>query len=161
MILRRRDVASLALAAATALAGLAVWLNGEVELGLVLGTDDAGHVRVIQVEPGSIAARSGLAPGQIVTGLEATDGAQIEHRTEVLSPELGGEAYEIPTEPLPEWRILYVETGTVYEDIEGDEQLYPGGATLYRWTWQDRLQFGGVLLLLGAGFGALVGAAVA
>ncbi|MGH2455630.1 MAG: sensor histidine kinase, partial [Candidatus Limnocylindria bacterium] len=42
----------------------------------------------------------------------------------------------------------------------GDEQLYPGGATLYRWTWQDRLQFGGVLLLLGAGFGALVGAAV-
>jgi signal transduction histidine kinase len=151
MALRRRDLAALLLAAITAFAGLAAWAFSTVDLGLVLGTDDAGRVRVFYVAPESIAAQSGFTEGDLVTSLQSIDPEEVLSTEPVDVPaELGGGEMLLPTEALPEWRIGFVETGWV--DDFG--QVYPEGmSNLYRPDWELRLSNGGWLLFLGAGLG--------
>ena len=156
MHLRLRDVAALVLATAAMLAGLAVWASARIDLGLVLGTDSDGYVRVMHVEPGSIAARSGIQSGSIVTALMTIDGSEVAHRDPEPLPEGWGEGeWQLPAEAVPEWQIDYVEVG--YEEADG---LFPGGASVYRRAWESRLGTGGWLMIVGAVAGALVAAAV-
>ncbi len=163
MSLRRRDLAALALAAVAVVAGMGVSLLGEVSLGVSLGVDDNGYVRIFGVEPESIAARSGITDGSVVTHLEATDGTPLATRPPTrLPPEFGEEFQDMrfPAEPLPESRIMLLETGFSYEEEDGTEVVYPGDAWLYRWEWMNRLATGSFVLLLGTGFGALAGMAM-
>jgi signal transduction histidine kinase len=150
MALRRRDLVALLLAAVTALAGLTAWAIAPVELGLILSTSSDGRIHVSYVAPGSIAASQGFAEGQLVTNLQSIDLVGMPGEPVQLSPEVGGGQLRLPSKPLPEWRIRYVETGFV----EGG-QVYPGGPSLYRPDWELRLGSGGWLLFVGAVIGAI------
>jgi hypothetical protein len=155
MRLRRRDVAALVLALVAAVSGLAAWVTGTVNLGLTLGTDESGFVRVVAVDWESIAWRNGIRPGDLVTGLEAAGDAAPALRS---VPEAGSSAQiQIPTEPLPEPLIASVQTG--YLDENGAVSCC--GGSLARSDALLQLADGGWLLFLGLVAGALTLYAVA
>jgi signal transduction histidine kinase len=155
MRLRRRDVAALVLALVAAVSGLAAWVTGTVNLGLTLGTDESGFVRVVAVDWESIAWRNGIHPGDLVTGLEAAGDAAPALRS---VPEAGSSAQiQIPTEPLPEPLIASVQTG--YLDENGAVSCC--GGSLARSDALLQLADGGWLLFLGLVAGALTLYAVA
>jgi signal transduction histidine kinase len=154
MALRRRDLAALLLGAVTAFAGLAAWATASVDLGLELGTDGSGRVIVVFVAPESIAAHSGFFPGQLVTSLQSRDDDLVQggETLEVPSEQGGGEV-SLPSQPLPEQQIRFVQTGYV-ED--GGQVFFGTEASLYRPDWDLRLSAGGWLVFLGGGLGALI-----
>jgi hypothetical protein len=155
MRLRRRDVAALVLALVAAITGLAAWITGTVNLGLTLGTDESGFVRVMSVDWESIAWRNGFHPGDLVTALEATGGEAPALRS---VPEAGtGGQLQIPAEPLPEPLIASVQTG--YLDENGAVSCCVG--SLARSDALLQLAAGGWLLFFGLVAGAVTLYAVA
>jgi signal transduction histidine kinase len=77
-----------------------------------------------------------------------------------LPEEFGGGVLWLPTEPLPDSLIEYVEVGDSFEELEGDPQVYPGAASLDRGTWVVRLSSSLPLLLIGIGLGSVLGYAL-
>ncbi|HET6379442.1 MAG TPA: ATP-binding protein [candidate division Zixibacteria bacterium] len=153
MSLRRRDVAALALAAVVALAGLTAWLNGQVVLGLSLGTDADGYVVVQEVVPGSLAARSDIREGQVVVELGLRDETTGGGQSMAIPAEFGGGRMEVPSEPVPADEITYLSTG---ERNERTGEINPWVAFLDVHAWRQNLLNAGILLIAGAGFGALM-----
>lgn len=88
MSITRSDVLALLLAIAAGAAGVVVWANGTVALGMTLDFDGQ-FVRVADVTPDGNAHRAGIYPGATVIDLETTDGTDVE-RGEPLSEQFGG-----------------------------------------------------------------------
>jgi signal transduction histidine kinase len=127
MSLSRHAVVALLVAAVATVAGLAVWTNGRVDLGLRLETVD-GVVRVADVTPDGIAARNGVLPGQTVTFLQTLDGrrvsgGQVRHELRDGGTD-GGEivtkTVQLPGEAVEEPAIAALEVG--YDD---GTEVYP------------------------------------
>ena len=92
MSITRSDLVALVLAIAAGVAGVVVWANGTVSLGLTLGSDGQ-FVRVLDVTPDGNAHRNYLSPGSQVIEIETVDGSPVER---------GRTVGEIVGEPDPE-----------------------------------------------------------
>jgi signal transduction histidine kinase len=161
--MRRRDAAALVIATVTALAGLTTWLLGDVDMGVRLGSNEDGFLQIVEVAPNSLAEYYGFAPGAMVVELQRRDGSMAPQRTSDL-PNRGDfdqpgdyllfAAGEPPAEP----EIDYISA------VALDDEQMPGfiswGATLQRAQVTSRLEYGGVLLLIGIGLGLAAAAAV-
>jgi signal transduction histidine kinase len=77
MRVSRADVLALLIALGAAIAGIAVWANGTVTLGMTL-TSDGETVTVHDVTPGGLADRSDFIPGISILDLATTDGRDVE-----------------------------------------------------------------------------------
>lgn len=151
MSLRRRDVAALALAGLAVVSGLTAWANGDVELGLMLGTDEEGYVRVIHVAPGSIAQHNGFREGLVITMLETSDGVAVDSQHSVPIPEeMGGGEIQLPSEAVSVDQVLWMEAGFL---DEANGEIYPGEAFMDRYSWFARLEGAGLLLVAGIALG--------
>ena len=100
MALSRRDLAALLLVLGAAVASVAVWVNGAVDIGMTLRMED-GKVTVANVTPDGYAARAWFSPQMTLIGLEPVDGPDIKRGAE-LGEEVG---YWYGQEPAP-WQYL-------------------------------------------------------
>ena len=83
MSISRSDLAALALAIGAGIAGVVVWANGTVTLGMTLASD-AETVTVHDVTPGGLADRHRFEPGMTILDLVTTDGRDVA-RGEAIS----------------------------------------------------------------------------
>jgi signal transduction histidine kinase len=162
--MRRRDAAALLVACVTALAGLTAWLLGDVDMGLRLGYDEDGFVRVTDVAPGSLAASYGFFPGAMVVDLQRRDGSAAfqrasEYRNYGQMEQLGqsDDYLHFAAETIPEREIGYIYAVSL--DPESAPYI-DWGASLDRYQLASRLDGGGMLLLVGIGLGMAAAAAV-
>jgi signal transduction histidine kinase len=161
--MRRRDAAALLLAVVTALAGMTAWLLRDVDIGLRLGYDEDGFVRVTEVVPGSVAESYGFTPGVMVVDLERTNGVTAFTRASNL-PNDGqlegagqdGQFMRFTAETVPEREIGYIYA----VQLSGEAPYVEWGASIDRYSLLSRLDGAGILLLVGIGLGLAVAAAV-
>ena len=97
MSISRSDLAGLVLAIAAGVAGVVVWANGTVSLGLTLQSDGE-FVRVHDVTPDGNAHRNYWSPGSQVIEIETVDGSSVE-RGETIGEILGEPDAENPYRP--------------------------------------------------------------
>ena len=91
MSITRSDLIALVLAIAAGVAGVAVWANGTVSLGLTLHSDGE-FVRVLDVTPDGNAHRNHWTPGTQVIDIETVDGSTVE-RGETIGGVVGDAGY--------------------------------------------------------------------
>ena len=156
MSFSRHAIAAVLVAAVAAVAGIAVWTNARVDLGLRLETVD-GVVRVADVTPDGIAARAGVFPGLAVTFIETVDRSQVTGgpvRHEIRDGAQDGsetvtKTVQLPGEAIEEARIAAIEVG--YED---GADVYPS-IQLARDTGVQALFDASWLLILGVSLGGI------
>ena len=90
---RARDALALAIVIGAAIAGIAVWDYGKVDIGMTLRTDE-GRVVVDDVTPDGNAARNAFYPDVRILDLTTVDGSDVE-RGEPLGKELQGAYLEL------------------------------------------------------------------
>ena len=165
--MRRRDAAALVLATVTALAGLTAWLLGEVDLGVRLGAvgdeDLEGFVQVVDVAPDSLAESYGFAPGWVVVEIYRRDGSMAAQADSVYPNDADaigqlGEHLRFTTEYVPEGEIDYLYAAAL--DPEQAPYYVINGSSLNRSQLAGRLDYAGILLLVGVGLGFAGAAAV-
>jgi signal transduction histidine kinase len=166
--MRRRDAAALLLAIVTALAGMTAWLLRDVDLGIRLGYDEEGFVRISEVVPGSVAESNGFMPGMTVVELQRTDGNTAFQRASELRNDgqldgyLGNEGepdtlfMHFTAETVPEREIAYLYA----IQLSGEAPYVDYGVSIDRYSLLSRLDGAGILLLVGIGLGLAVAAAV-
>jgi signal transduction histidine kinase len=124
MSISRSDLAALALAVGAGIAGVVVWANGTVTLGLTLGYDGQ-FVRVADVTPDGNAHRNHWYPGETVIEITTVDGSSVERSDETLRELMGDEAgYLNPYEPdefFPQ--EVYTNNGVPITTIDEDFRL--------------------------------------
>jgi len=108
MSITRSDLLALLLAIGAGMAGVVVWANGTVTLGMTLRFDGQ-FVRVADVSPDGNAHRAGIYPGTAVIDLTTTDGSEVR-RGEPLSKTLGGMLEQYGDEPLF-WEEVFSSRG--------------------------------------------------
>jgi signal transduction histidine kinase len=153
---------ALLVAAVAVAAGITVWANGRVDLGLRLETAD-GVVRVADVTPDGIAARSGVLPGETVTFIQAVDGrrvggGEIRHEVREVTPDGGDtvtKTIQLPGEALAEPEIAVLELGP-----DDGSAVYPS-MQLARDEWVRTLFDANWLIVLGLALGAVTWFALA
>jgi signal transduction histidine kinase len=162
MSLSRHAMVALLVAAVAVAAGITVWANGRVDLGLRLETAD-GVVRVADVTPDGIAARSGVLPGETVTFIQAVDGrrvggGEIRHEVREVTPDGGDtvtKTIQLPGEALAEPEIAVLELGP-----DDGSAVYPS-MQLARDEWVRTLFDASWLIVLGFALGAVTWFALA
>ncbi len=156
MSLSRHALVALLVAAVATVAGIAVWTNGRVDLGLRLEASD-GVVRVADVTPDGIAARAGVLPGQVAVFLQTVDGVQVSGSQ--VRHEITGETIDsgeplsttirLPDEAVDEQAISVIELG--YDD---GSQVF-SGMQLARDEWVRTLLEASWLIVVGLAVGAV------
>lgn len=155
MSLSRHALLALLVAAVAAAAGIAVWTNGRVDIGLRLEAVD-GVVRVADVTPDGIAARAGVFPGQVVTFIQTVDGrevagTQVRHQMagETDTGEVITKTIRLPGEAVDEGAISVVELG-----FDDGSTVY-SGVQLARDEWVRTLFEASWLIVIGLAVGAV------
>jgi signal transduction histidine kinase len=162
--LRRRDAAALVLATVTALAGLTALLVGDVDLGVDLGYDEDGFARVMAVDPESIAASFGFAPGQYILFIGRRDGTYAASRqspyrdTGAIQPEEASGYLRLVTEIPPDSDIGFISTVSIDPEQEPKAWL---GPSLSRTELSSPFEASGVLYIIGAVLGVIGASLVA
>ncbi|HET7684941.1 MAG TPA: ATP-binding protein [Candidatus Limnocylindria bacterium] len=131
MSLSRHALLAALIALGALVSGLVVWTNGAVDLGLRLGQVD-GVVRVVDVTPDGVAARSYVQPGELVLEIVTIDGRRIEggpQRRLVTEGAYGPatQTVRLPGEPVDEPWIGSLRLAWE-EDIDGSAVLYESNA---------------------------------
>jgi len=151
----RRDLLALLIAIGAAVAGVVVWMDGSVTLGLhVRETDEThGGLVVSDVTPGGNAARNFIVPGQTVIDLETVDGTTVARGRSV---QWEGGVVTLPVEAVEQARIAYVNTGQIVEGPSGEEDAVEGFAMIHRDWLESRLATNIYLLGIGLALGLVV-----
>lgn len=149
MSVSRHALLAVLVAVGAAVASVAVWANGRVDLGFQMAEID-GEVRVIDVTPHGIAAQEYWQPDMTVIELSAVDGREIPTGIPQSSECCGYVA--APTVAIEEQAVAHIIVG--YHDPEGPMYYY--GGALERGQWEARLDTGLWVLILGAGLGIAV-----
>jgi signal transduction histidine kinase len=97
MSITRSDLVALVLAIAAGIAGVAVWANGTVTLGMALDFDGQ-FVRVLDVTPDGNAHRNYWSPGTQVIEIQTVDGSSVA-RGETIGEVMGDPGRETPYGP--------------------------------------------------------------
>ena len=95
MSITRSDLLALLLAIGAGIAGVVVWANGTVSLGMTLEFDGR-FVRVADVTPDGNAHRNYWYPGTTVIDIETDDGSSVE-RGDTLLEIMGDAERELKT----------------------------------------------------------------
>jgi signal transduction histidine kinase len=122
MSITRSDLLALALAIGAGIAGVVVWANGTVTLGMTLDFDGQ-FVRVADVTPDGNAHRNYWYPGSQVIEIETVDGSSVE-RGDTLVEIMGNPEFPNPYShdelfPLE----IYNDFGTPISTIDEDFRL--------------------------------------
>jgi signal transduction histidine kinase len=122
MSISRSDLAALALAIGAGIAGVVVWANGTVTLGMTLYFDGE-FVRVADVTPDGNAHRNYWYPGTQVIEIATVDGSSVE-RGATLDEVMDDPAFPNPnsTDALFPFE-LYTNDGTLISTIDEDFRL--------------------------------------
>ena len=153
MSLSRHALLAVLIAVGAAVASLAVWANGRVDLGFQLAEID-GEVRVVDVTPHGIAAREYWQPGMRVLELTAVDGRQIP--TGIPHSVEGGGFVAPPEEAIAEQAVSTIGGGFEEpSDGSGYEYVFYAGY-LDRAQYEYRLDASIWLPILGLGLGIAV-----
>jgi signal transduction histidine kinase len=155
-----RDLAALATALAAFVAGIALWADGRVAIGLELaeGTNPETNqpsVFVRTVVPDGNAARNHIGVNDQVVVLSTHDGDGTGAWLDGL--DAGGEPLPLPAEAVPADRIEGVVTGQVYVEDNGEEVVW-GHAALDRSWLEARLQNDVYAVGLGVALAVLIAA---
>ncbi len=156
MSISRHGVVALLIALAAAISGLAVLVNGHVDLGLRLEAD-GGVVRVTDVTPDGIADHQFIQPGVTVVELETTDGRAIRGGAarHLITLE-GADSSSTTTISLP---ATAVDETAIQRLVVGAEDVAPDvylGQSLDRTIAEGELLDSAWLVGAGVGLGAAV-----
>ena len=152
MSLARRDLIALLIALGAAIAGVGVWLDGTVDIGLQLRTADQG-VYVSDVTPDGNAARNFVQPGERVLDLQTSDGSTVARGARMRTE--WGDSFAPPLEAVDSARILSVNTGQVFQDSDGTDVAV--GFSIVNRDWlESRLNTNIYLVGIGLALGLLV-----
>lgn len=146
MSLSRHALLAVLVALGAAVASIAVWANGRVDLGFQLAEID-GEVRVVDITPHGIAALEYWQPDMTVIELSAVDGRDIPTGVPVSAECCGFIAP--PTMGIEEQAVEHIVAG--YHD-PGGPMYYVGGA-LDRGQWVSRLDQSVWAIILGVALG--------
>jgi signal transduction histidine kinase len=145
MSLARRDLLALLIAIGAAIAGVVVWLDGTVDIGLELRSAEGG-VFISDVTPDGNAARNFVEPGERVLDLQTSDGSTVARGAPMTSE--WGDSFAPPLEAVDSARILSVNTGEVYEGSDGEDVAV--GFSIVNRDWLES-RLGANIYLVGIG----------
>jgi len=142
-------------------AGVAVWIDGRVVVGLELETVDDGlspypgrTVQVSTVVPDGNAVRYGIHPGMLVADLRTTDGSDVARSRETVTAGTG-ESFRMPVEAVAPERIAAVTAGYVWGEPPDDIVIELTSQIDRDWL-EARLQTDIYLVWLGGAVGLAV-----
>ena len=118
MSISRSDLLAVLLAIGAGIAGVVVWANGTVTLGMTL-VDDGETVTVHDVTPGGLADRYRFEPGMTILELATTDGSRVS-RSEPLTHLEYGVIEEVYW---PAWEFGLGTVGGPLEAIQTPDEI--------------------------------------
>lgn len=157
MTLSRHALVAILIALGAVFSGVAVWTNDAVDLGLRLGEVD-GLVRVVDVTPDGVAARSYVQPGELVLEIVTIDGQRVgggPQRHLVTDGAYGPatQTIRLPSDPVDEPWIGSLRLA--------EEEDFDGSAALYESNVLERAQglarLGDSIWLVGLGLALAAG----
>lgn len=148
-----REIGALFVASASLVAGVVVWLDGTVDIGVEVAVAEYGVV-VHNVVPDGNAARYGIDIGQQVLELQTTEGSLVPQTSEPVVDDWG-RTTTVPTGEIASERISVIRTGQLFESLEGPR--FVQGHSLVARDWLvSRLQMDIYHIVLGVLVGLVV-----